>query len=78
MPRASFIRRWGLTTRGRDYQLTPAFPRLPGIIPEGPASGPPLARQPLRKPSVLSKNRAQYRIGGTFSQGVGEKNLDGQ
>jgi len=59
MPRASFIRRWGLTTRGRDYQLTPAFPRLPGIIPEGPASGPPLARQPLRKPITLCADAFQ-------------------
>ena len=57
MPRASSIRRRELAARGRDYQLTPTFPRLPGIIPEDPAGGPPLTRQPLRKPSVLSKNR---------------------
>jgi len=47
MPRASFIRRWELTTRGRDYQLIPTFPRLPGIIPEDLYSGdPPLAGPP--------------------------------
>jgi hypothetical protein len=54
MPRASVIRRWGLTTRGRDYQLTPAFPRLPGIIPEGPASGPPLARKAFPRGALVN------------------------
>ncbi len=56
MPWAFTTRKWELAARGRDYQLIPTFPRLPGIIPEDSAGGPPLTRQSLRKPSVLSKN----------------------
>ena len=34
MPRSFTARKQELITRGRNYQLIPAFPRLPGIIPE--------------------------------------------
>jgi hypothetical protein len=73
MPRASFVRRRELAARGRDYQLIPTFPRLPGIIPEDPASRPPFARQLLRRPSVLSKNLRTVSHKGCFLARGGPK-----
>ena len=59
MPWAFAIRRQELTTRGRDYQLIPTFPRLPGIIPEDPAqTALPSRGDRYTQPSVLSKNHA--------------------
>jgi len=46
----SSTRKWELAAWGRDYQLIPTFPRLPGIIPEDPIQiTNPLTRQPLNK-----------------------------
>jgi hypothetical protein len=76
MPRAFTTRKWELTSRGRDYQLIPTFPRLPGIIPESPASETTLAGRPLRKPSVLSKNHAPIIAHADFiRKGPAKKNL---
>ena len=59
MPWAFTIRRRELTARGRDYQLIPTFPRLPGIIPEDPAqTALPSRGDRYTQPSVLSKNHA--------------------
>jgi len=70
MPRAFTTRKWELTSRGRDYQLIPTFPRLPGIIPESPASETTLASRPLRKPSA-----ELFRLGFFGSHRILEWNL---
>jgi len=48
MPRALVRPKTEAAARGRGYQLTPTFPRLPGIIPERFHERPPLAGSPPR------------------------------
>jgi len=67
-------RRRRLAARGWGYQLTPTFPRLPGIIPERFHERPPLAGSRRAAHSVLSKNRARSISDYSFlRKGVGAK-----
>ena len=76
MPRALVRPKAEAAARGRGYQLTPPFPRLPGIIPERFHERPPLAGSPPRGALCsLKEPCGHYLRFPIFAQGGRSKNI---